>query len=165
MSEEGVDFGVFGGVESGEFLSAGVEEDDGGEAVDVVFFDDGGVLFFDVLEFLVAGHVDFDEDVVFGGGFDEFLFGEDFLAHHDAWGAPIGAGEFDEDGFVFLFGGFEGFFEVGGPAFEGVSEGGGGEGGDADGHGGEPGDRFHDVYRRLERAVYFKNLGRMWKWG
>ncbi len=136
VGDEEVGFGEGGGGEAGEFFAVGVEKDDGGEAVDFVFL---GVRFIFFRHFFVAfREVEFDEDVVFRGGFDEFLFGENVLPHGDAGWAPVGTSELDEDGFFLGFCLFEGLFEVGGPAFWSGGEGRGSEG--DGGVGGKPSD-------------------------
>lgn len=113
MGEEFVDRWVLGGVEAVVFFTLWREEDDGGKAFDLILFGIGLVLLGN--GFVTARVVELDEDEVLGGFGGEAFLREDFIAHHLAGRAPIGACKLDEDVFIFFFCFGKGGFEIGAP--------------------------------------------------
>lgn len=91
--QEQIDLWEFRREEAGEFLTFRGEEYYGGKSFDLIFLHQGFVLFCGLL--VLLRHVDFHENIVFGGTVHEFFFREDVFTHGDARWAPIRSGELD----------------------------------------------------------------------
>lgn len=134
-----------------EDLTLGIHEEDGGKPADFVFLCEFVILLLQFgVEFLFARIVEFNEDEVFFGGFDELRFGEHLFVKLLARRAPVGSGEVDKDRFPFLFGLGFGGFEIRGPSFYGSS----GEGYRGEEDGGDGGEWSHHAIRRNGGGFY-----------
>lgn len=117
VGQEFVHGGIFGGEKAVIFFAFGAEENDGGEAFNLILFGVRLVLLSDRL--VAAWEIEFDKDEVFGGFFSEALLGKDLFAHHLAGRAPVRAGEFYEDVLVFFFSFTKGGVQICAPVFIG----------------------------------------------
>lgn len=106
---------------AGEFFALVIEENEGGEAVDMEFFGQslvGGLGFGALLG--AAWKIDFHRHEVGFGEFLEGWLGKDILRQFFAWRAPVRTGELEKNEAILGGGLLEGFVEVCAPEFGGV---------------------------------------------